>query len=71
MENFVATAITACGFVTLERFGVGNVIISCNSDYRLRFCNSLIALARCMATISLVATAITACGFVTVYTGIE
>ena len=36
----VATAITACGFVTaLTSLDLSNFDTSCNSDYRLRFCN--------------------------------
>ena len=39
----VATVITACGFVTSDFsfFSImANSSLSCNSDYRLRFCNS-------------------------------
>ena len=40
----VATAITACGFVTRNLAATSqNAVSSCNSDYRLRFCNSLYA----------------------------
>ena len=35
----VATAITACGFVTVKNGTDLNDAKSCNSDYRLRFCN--------------------------------
>ena len=38
--TIVATAITACGFVT-RYFAIARPsVTSCNSDYRLRFCNS-------------------------------
>ena len=37
----VATAITACGFVTYINFLEQKFFFSCNSDYRLRFCNGL------------------------------
>ena len=43
----VATVITACGFVTgCRRYGCRRGIRRCNSDYRLRFCNSARAAAR-------------------------
>ena len=61
----VATAITACGFVTSDDFIVYVTIdICCNSDYRLRFCNPKGSDGRLKFT-NEVATAITACGFVT------
>ena len=36
----VATAITACGFVTCTYLLLESGVYSCNSDYRLRFCNN-------------------------------
>ena len=60
----VATEITACGFVTVNKH-VNEVFrhFGCNRDYRLRFCNWILLLAS--FTSFNVATEITACGFVT------
>ena len=61
----VATAITACGFVT-NAFGYNaETLTGCNSDYRLRFCNFHNQILDGLLK-NLVATAITACGFVTI-----
>ena len=62
----VATAITSCGFVTwINWCDVNDNNGSCNSDYRLRFCNGDTINTNLMK--NGVATAITACGFVTTF----
>ena len=64
LEPAVATALTACGIVTVIN-NDPTVKGSCNSAYRLRYCNP----SFCSSMVEengYVATALTACGIVTI-----